>query len=90
MVWVIGGMGNTQSVSYRTSYYEPYYDRWYEGPQLIYGRYGHSCVTTEYRNGTAIVVAGGYGEYDYIINSVEFLYSGDYSFSWKRGTVMVV
>ena len=73
--------------SYRTSIYDAYYDHWYEGPQLINGRFGHSCVTTEYRDGTAIVVAGGFGAGGG--DTVEFLYSGDYSFSWKRGTVMV-
>merc|ERR1711997_167206 len=72
-----------QYVSYRTFYQDSsIYNQWYEGPQMIYGRYGHSCVTTEFLNGTAIVVAGGYGEYNYqIFDSVEFLYLG----TWRRG-----
>ena len=85
-IWIIGGLiKNEEEVSYQTQILDNYYDYWYEGPELIYGRWGHSCVVTEsrfYNNAEVIVIAGGFGEYDGLIDSVEFMYD----FKWSRGT----
>ena len=76
-------------VLYQTSYYDSYYDNWSEGPELIDERYRHACVTTEYHDGTAIVIAGGYGEYGIVVDSVEYLYTGDHRFHWRQGMVII-
>ena len=86
-IWIIGGFSKSEEeISYRTQtleYHDPHWF-WHEGPELIYGRWGHSCVVTQSRfhDAEVIVIAGGFGEYGGLIDSVEFMFDN----KWERGT----
>ena len=87
-IWIIGGFSESEEeISYRTQILDDHWDpnwEWYEGPELIYGRWGHSCVVTQSRfhDAEVIVIAGGFGEHGGLIDSVEFMFHN----KWERGT----
>ena len=79
--WIIGGRSDNR-VTYNS--YALHFDfyTWERQPELIYARELHACAVMDNGDTEMIVVAGGYGEFGNVLDTVEILKPNSY---WERG-----
>ena len=86
-VLIIGGVQNGSKYSQNTFYFNTEYEKWIEGPKLMFGRKKPSCGNLQIdEKGSyyGVIVAGGYdGSY---MSSVEILQVG--ANEWKTGPTL--
>ena len=91
---MIGGIVGPgfQSVTYKTYTFSDIGNGiWNREAGLIYARESHACgvIKSDFNQGNEmIVVAGGYGEFGNLLDTVEYLTSRN--FNWQRGKIQLL
>ena len=84
-VLIIGGRQNKEDFSPNTFYFNTEYEKWIEGPKLMFGRMYHSCGMLQKDSQSlqsSVIVAGGRGNIE-ILSTVEILDVG--ASDWRAG-----